>query len=540
MKPSTRSLISTIAGFAALGLFAMAFIYWTAFTDPQFNLNIAQWDNILRVLAVGAIVAFSIYLVIAPESVGAAAAKRSNRLTANALLVSVIAFGIAIAVNVIAESVPTVRADLTAGQEFTLSDQTINILNELDKRGQQVTAYAFYSIYATSGVSQQTMEDLLKEYSARSGVIHYEFVDPVQQPAKANELGFDQRYGSVLFDDGKKRQTAASATEADFTSAIVRLLQTKTYTVGFLTGHGERNPDGFDQDGYSTVKEQLTKESYQVKNVSFLTGTVTISDVNVLIIGAPQNPLTERESQGLQQYIDSGGRVMLMLDPRMSPEAMAPFTAILSKYGVTPVSGVVLDLASNYSAQEPSVLVIRSYSGTGITEALQNQQLPTLFPLSIGLRPPTITVGSMVVANMIQSSPSPDLSWLETDTQNQAKYDPDSNDIPGPVTIGMQIYPSTVSTTTAETQPRLVVYGSADFPANVALSIAPNNIDLFSNSVAWLSGQNELVSIRAKDPTAPRTIVLDAGQKSLLGIMSMFALPILVLLVGGYTWWRRK
>ena len=84
------------------------------------------------------------------------------------------------------------------------------------------------------------------------------------------------------------------------------------------------------------------------------------------------------------------------------------------------------------------------------------------------------------------------------------------------------------------------MYGDADFPSNLALQADPNNIDLFSNSVAWLAGQNELVSIRARDPAAPRTLVLDTGQKSLLGILSMFALPILVLVIGGYTWWRRK
>src|SRR5215218_9367133 len=121
MKTSTRSLVATIAGFSALGLFAMAVIYWAAFTTPQFNMNIGQWDNLLRILAVGAIVAFSIYLVVAPESVGAAASKRSNRLTANAALIAVITLGIGIAVNVIVESIPTVRADLTAGKEFTLS-----------------------------------------------------------------------------------------------------------------------------------------------------------------------------------------------------------------------------------------------------------------------------------------------------------------------------------------------------------------------------------------------------------------------------------
>jgi ABC-type uncharacterized transport system involved in gliding motility auxiliary subunit len=35
-------------------------------------------------------------------------------------------------------------------------------------------------------------------------------------------------------------------------------------------------------------------------------------------------------------------------------------------------------------------------------------------------------------------------------------------------------------------------------------------------------------------------MTLDAGQKNLLAIVSVFALPILVLILGGYTWWRRR
>ncbi len=542
MKVNTRSLISTISGFAALGLFAMAVIYWAAFTTPQFNLNIGQWDAVLRILAVGAIIFFSVYLVISPESVGAAASKRSNRLTANALLVSVIAIGIGIAINVIVDNVPTARADLTAGQEFTLSDQTINVLNDLNSRDTQVTAYAFYSIYVQSDVSQQQIEDLLKEYAAHTNKIHYEFVDPVSQPAKASELGFDNRYGTVVFDDGKKREVAASATESDFTSAIVRLFQTQTLTVGFLTGHGERDPNGFDETGYSTVKDQLTKENYQIKTVSLLTGTLTTSDVNVLIVAQPTNPLTAKETTALEQYLDSGGRVMMLLDPQMSDEALKPMADVLSKYGVTPVSGVVVDLASNYSPQEPTVLIVRTYLGTGIADDLNRKQIPTLFPLSLGLKPPTSTVDSMVVTQMIQSSSGSDVSWLETDTKNaQANYDEGTNDIPGPVAIGLQIAPSTTTTDTTAPQPRLVVYGDADFPSNLAVQqVDPNNIDLFSNSIDWLSGQNELVSIRAKDATAPRTIVLDSGQKNILAIVSVFALPILVLILGGYNWWRRR
>src|SRR5207249_3367324 len=95
-------------------------------------------------------------------------------------------------------------------------------------------------------------------------------------------------------------------------------------------------------------------------------------------------------------------------------------------------------------------------------------------------------------------------------------------DLPGPVSIGLTIAPESSSTTTA-TNPitstvntKLVVYSDADFPSNYAIQQFPSNSDLFANSVAWLAGNYDLVSVRAKAANTPRTMTLDAGQKNLI------------------------
>jgi ABC-type uncharacterized transport system involved in gliding motility auxiliary subunit len=152
----------------------------------------------------------------------------------------------------------------------------------------------------------------------------------------------------------------------------------------------------------------------------------------------------------------------------------------------------------------------------------------------------------MVVSQLIQSSPSPDQSWLETDLQNQqARYDA-GKDLPGPVSMGLTIAPASSTTETNTTtvtntvNTKLVVFSDADFPSNYAIQQFPSNGDLFANSVAWLAGNYDLVSVRAKAASSPRTITLDAGQKNLIFTTSVLALPILVLMFGAFTWWRRR
>lgn len=546
---STKALIATIAGVAALALFVMALIYWAIFAAPAFSFNPGAWDWTLRILVILTVAAFSVYLIASPESIGQAAVKRGNRLTANALVAAIVAIAIAIVVNVIFTNVPTVRADLTAGQQFTLSGQTNKILDELASRNINVLAEAF--IDPTDSAGQQQASDLLKEYQSRSSRFRFEMVDPTKAPIKAQQYGVT-RYGVVVFDDGKKREVADSVSEQQFTSALARLLQTTTRTVAFLTGHGERNVDDPGQAGYSQIKQSLQQNNYSVVSWSLITSpTLTLQNPSVLVIAEPTKPITSQEMGTIQKYVDSGGRVMVIIDPNMSADALAPLSALMKKYGVTPVQGAVLDFQSSASAQDPSVLLVRSYPANDITKEMQTDQLPTLFPLAMGFKPPTSTIGGLDTTPLIQSSAAPPASWLETSSSElqsgQVQFNA-GKDIAGPVQVGLSLAAPTpvagspITTTTTVTGTKLVVFGDADFASNGLLQqgLPIYNTDLFNNSVSWLAGVSELVSIAPKAANQTRTMVLDQGQKNLIFTTTVLALPILVFLFGIFNWWRRR
>jgi ABC-type uncharacterized transport system involved in gliding motility auxiliary subunit len=231
----------------------------------------------------------------------------------------------------------------------------------------------------------------------------------------------------------------------------------------------------------------------------------------------------------------------------MPSAALQPMNSILKKYGVSAVPGLVLDFASQLSAQDPSVILISSYESSDITRDLSNENAPVVFPAAMALSVPTSTLGSMVVTPIIESSSGSNSSWLETNASElqsgQVQYN-SGTDLPGPITLGLTIAPqgtTTATTTVSNTVgTKLVVYSDADFPSDTAVQQVSSNGDLFANSVAWLAGSYDLVAVRAKAANAPRTLTLDAGQKNLIFTTTVLALPILVLLFGGYTWWRRR
>ena len=84
----------------------------------------------------------------------------------------------------------------------------------------------------------------------------------------------------------------------------------------------------------------------------------------------------------------------------------------------------------------------------------------------------------------------------------------------------------------------MAVMGDSDFAANAALGIQGNR-DLFMNIVGWLSQQENLISIRARDPE-DRRIMLTADQERLIFYLTVLIVPGLILLAGVQTWWRRR
>jgi len=62
---------------------------------------------------------------------------------------------------------------------------------------------------------------------------------------------------------------------------------------------------------------------------------------------------------------------------------------------------------------------------------------------------------------------------------------------------------------------------------------------MFMNAVNWLAKQENLISIRPRDPE-DRRVTLTARQQSLIRLLAIFVIPGLILAAGVQTWWRRR
>ena len=83
-----------------------------------------------------------------------------------------------------------------------------------------------------------------------------------------------------------------------------------------------------------------------------------------------------------------------------------------------------------------------------------------------------------------------------------------------------------------------MVFGDADFATNELIE-AYRNRDLFVNTVNWLIGDVEAISIRPKLSRASR-FQLSADQFLRIRSLSLFVLPEAIAVIGVFVWWSRR
>ena len=85
---------------------------------------------------------------------------------------------------------------------------------------------------------------------------------------------------------------------------------------------------------------------------------------------------------------------------------------------------------------------------------------------------------------------------------------------------------------------RVVVFGDSDFASNATVSAAGNR-DLFMNTVGWLSQQENLISVRPKEPD-DRRLTMTAAQQTNINWLALLGIPGIIFGAGILSWWRRR
>jgi len=416
--------------------------------------------------------------------------------------------------------------DTTANKRYSLSEQTAKIVKGL-KEPATIT-------YFDQGTRFQHAKDLLDEYSNLSPKVHVDFVDPDKAPEKAKEAGIKD-YGTALVQIGDKKEQAKGMTEEGITGAIIRDLKNTTRMVCFVAGSGEHQIEDSDRSGYSRFKDLLAKDNYQAKSIDLLQKADVPSDCTSLVVAGPTHDYQQPEVDAIKKYVENGGRAMFMLDPplKLGRSDIADndaLTNLLQGWGVTLEKDLILDLnpIGQILGVGPQVALVRTYDSHAIVNELKGTA--TGFPLARSLDVKNADKTS--VQKLFASS---DTS-LATNNLSSPRVDPnDPKNRKGPLTLAAA---GTYNTGKQDEQGRFVVVGSSSWAENSFINFNGNS-DLALNSLDWLSSDEDLISIRPKEPE-DRRITMTQSQLVLVRSTSQFLLPLIVIVAGVSVWWKRR
>jgi ABC-type uncharacterized transport system involved in gliding motility auxiliary subunit len=450
---------------------------------------------------------------------------RQTKYAAYTAVYFVVVFAALVTANVLADRYDK-SYDSTSNKRYSLSDQTIKIVKGL-KQDATIT-------YFDQSGRFQSAKDQLDQYANLSHKVHVVYVDPDKKPQLAREVGI-KNYGTAVVQIGMNKQEAKSLTEEGITGAFIRDLKNTTRTVCFVTGNGEHQIDDSGRSGYSRLKELLGKDEYTAKSISLLQKAEVPAECTVLVVAGPNSDYQQPQVDAMRKYVEDGGRALFLLDPPLKigrseiadNDALA---SLLQSWGVTLDKDLILDLnpIGQLAGLGPQVALVTSYETHPIVREMKGSA--TGFPLSRSLEAKSAPKTS--VEKLFGSSETS----LATDKLNSPSVDPnDPKNRKGPLTIAAA---GTYSTGKENSQGRFVVIGSSDWAANSFLGFNGNR-DLALNTLNWLSSDEDLISIRPKEPE-DRRITMTRSQMNWVRTVSQFVLPLIVIFGGVSVWWRRR
>lgn len=459
--------------------------------------------------------------------------KKSTRNGANMAFVIFLVLGILVFVNIIAKEYHW-KKDFTKSGLNSLSPQSIKILKDLN---QDIKIY-----YFNNADEKEKADAMFRNYSYLSKHIQYEFVDVAKRPTLTQTMQVSKLDTTVFVPaDSKKQVKVEGSTEEKITNGLMKLLRTKEINVYFVSGHDERSIQSQDQDaqGFSLAKSELEKQNYKIKEVNLMAEGKVPDDASVLILAGPKKAFFPKELEILSAWLKKGGRALFAFDLDINAEGLykgsAQAAQLLAPYGLRVSDRMLVDPTSQEKRMDAQVLFgfVQAYSHP-ITKDFPSSKIGSVanfyFPITTYLAFDGVNNSEVSVIPLVQTSQR---AWAESDWKSlksgSVTYQADKDKV-GPMVLAAAI---------EDKQTKIVAFASSNFVLN-GLIDKLNDRDLFVNAVAWLSGDEQFISIRAKEDTDGDKLQANPNSLSMIFIISVIVMPLLLVFGGIYISWKRS
>lgn len=285
--------------------------------------------------------------------------------------------------------------DCTAEGLLTLSEQTKQAVSEIDK-----TTDIYY--IGLRSRANATYQELLKAYENLSDniTIHYkdistdsafrkQYLADVSSVSESSMVVVcGEKYIYLSADDYvTTTQTSAYSydrtleIEEQLTRAIVYTNTGEADKLCVAVGNGEEELN-------SGFKNLLLLNNYEFEEVNLPDTSASIQgaipeDCTALLINAPQSDYSEEEIAILEDYLKSGGKLFVTIDPLN--EDLERFTAFLKEYGMDVQPGIVIEQDAGRYVYDTQYYLAPEIEDTEYTREILDENLTVLTMTSKGI-----------------------------------------------------------------------------------------------------------------------------------------------------------
>lgn len=469
--------------------------------------------------------------------------KKWLRQTSLTVLLIAIIVAAGIGINLAVENANLTDFDFTQDKIYSLSEQSKQIAESVDKD---------VNIILINMAEAQ--EDFANKYNSINDKITVEVIDDVTaRPDLTEEYGISSDSSVIIVESGDKEKLLSSydlytidyttytqkdITEEALTNAIIDVTTDEKPIVYALTGHNKYSTDYF-----YYFYQDLEDEAYEVKDLDLLTTGSVPEDCSALMITTLAEDITEAERDAILDYINNGGKIILFSDPNSTGKEMPNFQDVLDEYGISISEGVILEQDSSKMLYgTPSAILVTVSPNTSVTSNTNmniNACFMTTGRIDIAdsekLEELGVTVETLATAG--------ENAFYRTDYAIETTSKTDADEDAGNATLGALIEKTIDDDTTSE----LIVYANNIFITNLQIAISQqyysyaldfyNNEDLAINSIAYLTGRDNMITIRKDVETTNYTVT--AEQNTIILII-IFTIPVVIIIIGIVVWQVRR
>jgi len=417
------------------------------------------------------------------------------------------------------------ESDWTATQRNTLSDASIELLSKVDQ-DISITAFA-----READVSQQRtlIKDLITKYQKHTDKIELAFVNPELDPTTTRKLGIRSE-GEMIISIGERTEHLTTIKEQDLTNTLLRLIRSENNVIRFLSGHGERIPDGKANHDYQLFTTSLTNKGLKVDTLNLAESPQIPKDTSMLVIAGPRVNYLQGEVKLLQSYIKNGGNLLWLHEPGN----LFNLNALAEQLNIKFIDGVIVDPTTQMLGIPATSALAESYTPHPTT---QDFNLGTVYPHSGGLTTLNEMDTNWKVTQLVKTTQN---SWLEAGKlQGEVEFNA-GKDTLGPINVALILERNIKdknNTDNNKTQ-RIAIIADGDFISNQYIGNLGNK-DMGLRIFNWLNNDDKLITIPAS--TSPDTqLQIDGMVWAVIGLFFLAGLPVIFIISGVVIWNKRR